>query len=255
MNCLRRSFPESRWCLARRRSPFAAVVLATLFSFAGPNSCIEAAPVTLQFDAIVGRPRIGFTSAVPPQWNVSLQQGDAVSGTFTFDALDAPSNTSISRVIQPYDFVFHIKSHSLSTSQYGIEVYNDNVGIDDRGINPSDDIYIGCSPTPSCAPALVSPSALYWSFQMILGSPPSVLDGPDIPSDPSTWQQLTAEGSLNVTFIDSIAHKSYGFLATPQTFRAIPEPSCTSLLIFCGMSLLFARGTYPRVCMRCMNGE
>jgi hypothetical protein len=62
-----------------------------LFGICAGSSSLHAAPVTLQFEAIVGPPRQGADGAVPPSWNISLQPGDTISGTFTFEPHDAPS--------------------------------------------------------------------------------------------------------------------------------------------------------------------
>jgi len=109
---------------------------------------------------------------------------------------------------------------------------------------PRDRISVGCSAglnTPSCIPAIVStPDELHWTFLLGLEGDSSVLDGADIPSSPFAWNQMSLD-SILVTLIDENAHKSYGFVATPATFLAVPEPSsCVS--IFFGTVLLALLG-------------
>jgi hypothetical protein len=237
-------FSSALSCAAR-----CGILLANILGFLG--GAVQAAPVTLQVDAIVGPPLLNFDGRLPPSWNVPLQQGDIISATFTFDPFDAPSNISYTKVFEPYDFTFHIKSQTLTTAQYGIEVYNNSYGIDDEGINPSDDIYIGCAAginTPSCVPAvLTTPDQLKWSFQMIIGGNPSVLDGADIPAVATIWQELSSEGSLVVLFTDNAALKSYGFRASPRHFNNIPEPSSGLMLLIGSAAVTFARSLRSKI--------
>ena len=117
-----------------------------------------------------------------------------------------------------------------------MEVYNNGGAADDEGINPSDDIYIACTSgisTASCTPAVLGPpDFLTWSFQMHVASFPSVLNGADIPAHPTTWQQLTSEGVLSVSFNDTIVRGFYGFSAKPISFRETPEPGFYSNVLF-----------------------
>jgi hypothetical protein len=201
------------------------------------HAALSAAPLTLQFEATVGPPLQGFDGIVPPSWNVSLNPGDTVIGTFTFEPLNAPTTTAHTVLVEPYDFALQINSRRLTTSQYGIEVYND-IFNDEQGFR--DQIFVGCSAGVAgavCMPATISTEPLTWSFELFLSGNSSVLDGADIPTDPSIWQQLVYFESFDAIFIDNNAGRSYGFIATPQSFQLVPEPiSC--LYVFVGAPLL-----------------
>jgi hypothetical protein len=198
------------------------------------RATINAAPVTLAFEAIVGPPRQSFDGLVPPEWNILLEEGDTISGSFTFDPFDANSDITNTTRLQPFNFSIHIKNRTITTSQYGIEVLN-NVFSDELGRH-TDRISVGCSAgasTPSCIPMVLStPSQLNWTFLLGLDGESSILDGADISSDPFTWRQLIYPESFGVTFVDNIARQSFGFIASPITFEAVPEPiSCFEVII------------------------
>lgn len=223
-----------------RLSLFVVISIVTFLTI----SRVESAPVTFRFDATVGPPRQSFDGFVPPGWNISLQQGDTISGTFTFEPFDAAPDTYKTTLVQPFDFSIHIKSRTLTTSQYGIEVSNniwiesDSIGVDTSG--PRDRISLACSAgadTPSCIPASVAaPEVLDWTFLLGIEGDSSVLDGADISADPSAWRQFDAR-SILVTFTDNGAHRSYGFQATPTSIDAIAEPA-SSLLLFLASALM-----------------
>jgi hypothetical protein len=220
------------------------------------RAILHAAPITLRFEATVGPPRQGFDGFLPPGWNISLQEGDTISGTFTFEPFDAAPNTSKTMLVQPFDFSFHIRDRTLTTSQYGIAVFNNSMS--DEVPEPRDRISLGCSAgvnTPSCIPAIVAaPEPLDWTFLLNLEGDSSVLDGADIPADALVWQQLIFSDSMGLTFIDNSAHRSYGFTATPTIFEAIPEPGNFLSLLF-GTALMVptrfcAVKLRPLICIR-----
>jgi hypothetical protein len=195
---------------------------------------VHAAPVTLQFDAVVGPPRQGTIGALPPGWNTSLQQGDTVSGSFTFEPIDAPANSSKTDTVAPFGFSFQIKSRTLTTSQFSVEVGNDVFAIDADA--PYDHISLGCTPSGfrvACIPANVAPEEeMKWAFSIALYGKASVLDGADVPGDPLTWQQFVGDNTMLVSYMDPALGWSYGFLATVRNFRVVPEPNtCVSLAL------------------------
>ena len=197
----------------------------------------EAAPVTLQFEATVGPPRQGVLGTVPPDWNMSLQQGDAISGTFTFEPFDAASSVSATTLAQPFEFSLRIKTHTLTTAQYGIEVFNDRIS--DDAPDPTDIINTGCSflgGGTECAPATVSPGdPVEWSFGIAMFGGATVLDGADIPSNPLTWQQLVSDNTTLVSFRHPVTGWSYGFLATIDSIHDVPEPSSSVQIVLCAI--------------------
>jgi hypothetical protein len=208
---------------------------AVLTNFDGIGNTSQAAPITFRFDATVRAPRQGFEMRLPPNWNLSLQEGDAISGTFTFEPFDATTGTSRSVLYQPFDFSIDIKSRTLSTSEYGIEVFDDRL-LEDAP-QPSDNINVGCSYLGGgveCMPRTVSVSdPVEWSFGFALFGEPRILDGADIPSDPLIWEQLLAEKTMLVTFTLPVGPQSYyGFQATIETFKVVPEPSTVGLVVF-----------------------
>jgi hypothetical protein len=204
----------------------------------------SAAPVTLQFEATVGPPRQGFDGMVPPSWNVVLSQGDTISGTFEFEPLDVPATIARTALVEPHNFTVQIKSQQISTSQYGIEVDND-IFSDEQGF--TDRILLGCSSNVAgaeCMPSTVSTESLAWSFQLSLSGNSMLLNGADVPADPSVWQQLIFDESFGVTFLDNNAGRSYGFIASPQSIEAVPELyGCAHIII--GISILYCRIRFP----------
>jgi hypothetical protein len=179
---------------------------------------------------------------VPPSWNIGLQQGDIISGTFTFEPFDAPSNSSKTNLVVPFDFSIQIKSRTLTTSQYSIEVYNDSTGVEEPA--PEDRIIVGCSffgGPKVCTPrtvALGDPTE--WSFAVSFSGDPTALDGADVPADPIAWQRLIFRESMTVAFVDNSAHY-YGFSASPHALRVVPEPGAGVLFASFAVLCAFAR--------------
>jgi hypothetical protein len=209
-----------------------AILLAVIVSAFG--GVLQAAPVTMRFDATVGPPRQGVNGTLPPSWNTSLQQGDTVSGTFKFEPFDAASNSYTTALVQPFDFSIQIKSRTLTTSQYGIEVFND-VMADDVPM-PYDSIHFGCSFFGGgvvCAPPTTSADeSIEWAFGIAAFGDSMLLDGADIPADPIVWQRFVSDNTMLVTFNDSVEGFAYGFLATIDSMQAVPEPGmCLSFFV------------------------
>jgi hypothetical protein len=120
--------------------------LATFIAVFGVG-CLEnrtaiATPITLAFDAIVGPPRQRFDALVPPDWSISLLPGDKISGTFTFNPIDAPSNVHQTSAVESLPFKIQIKSKSLASSVYSIDVADNSNPIDSNG--PYDNIMLAC---------------------------------------------------------------------------------------------------------------
>jgi hypothetical protein len=221
-NLLRRSIRSIPGCAGY------IAAFAVLFSTAAPS---HATPITLAFDAVVGPPRQGTNDFVPPDWGFSLHQGDMVSGTFTFDPIDVPSNVHQAPSVEQFEFTIHIKSRTLATSQYSIDVADNSNPIDSGG--PFDSILFGCSLLGGgtvCAPSAVpSTEPLQWAAIIALYGRPSILDGADIPAAANSWQQLALDNTMLVSMNDQTNFRFYGFSATIESFRAVPEPSALSL--------------------------
>jgi hypothetical protein len=211
-----------------------ATVLATI------SSISSAATVTLQFDAIVGPPRQGVSGPLPQSWGTSLQQGEIITGRFTFEPLDAPSDAIETELVEPFDFSIRMQSRTVSTSQYGIEVMDDSYSIDSP--IPEDRILVGCAffgGPKVCTPRTTAPNEqIEWSFAISFSGDHTVLDGPDVSADPMDWQRLAF--SMTVTFIDA-AQRYYGFTASPRSFQLVPEPGVGGLFILGGLFLLRSR--------------
>jgi hypothetical protein len=220
-----------------KQSCTVAVVLFVLSSCA-LESFSQAAPITLTFDAVVGPPRQGVEGRIPPDWGISLQQGDIISGKFTFEPVDAGSGVSETRIVQPFDFSIQIKSRTLTTSQYEVQVLNDSIS--DDAPDPADVIRVGCSyfgGGSACIPATVSPNdPIEWAFGIAMSGDSTVLDGADLPANPSVWQQMPAE--ILISLRDRNAGQFYGLLAAVESIRFVPEPISLSFVVV-GISFLF----------------
>jgi hypothetical protein len=83
------------------------------FSTCVHSAVLHAAPITLRFEAVVGPPRQGFDGFVPTEWNIALQQGDTVSGTFTFEPFDAPSNETEHHTLQEFFLTLKIQTINI----------------------------------------------------------------------------------------------------------------------------------------------
>jgi hypothetical protein len=195
----------------------------------------------LQFEAVVGPPRQGVDARVPPNWNISLVEGDIVTGTFTFEPVDAPPNISETILVEPFDFSIHVKTRTLTTSQYDVQVLNDAVS--DDAPQPADEIRLGCSyfgGGVTCDPANVSPNdPIEWAFGVAMSGDSDVLNGADLPANASVWQQLSAE--ILVSLRDRNANRFYGFLATIESIQQAPEPISLCLLVVGSAFLCFIR--------------
>jgi hypothetical protein len=190
-----------------------------------------AAPVTVHFAAVLDTPRQGVSEAVPPNWGFSLQQGDAVTGSFTVESLDAEANAFETYVVEPSNFMLQIKSKTLNTSRFFIRSRNDVWG-DDIDL-PYDSLEIGCgfdgetACNPSAVPQL---SSLKWAFGLYAYGNVTILEGPDIPVHQSVWQKFDFN-QLLVSFSDRQS-EFYGFLANVQFFT-VPEPSVIRMMFLC----------------------
>jgi hypothetical protein len=199
--------------------------------------------LTLQFEATVGAPRQGVVGALPPSWNISLQQGDTISGVFTIEPFDAPANTYNIKLVQALDFSIQIKSRSLTTTQYGVEVFN-NVVADDVP-EPYDSIHLGCSFFDGgtiCSPTNVSPlDPTEWAFGIALFADEVELDGADVPFDPRVWERFITGNTMLISFNDPDLGWAYGFLATIESLRVVPEPD---------MGMMFSLGSVFMILIR-----
>jgi hypothetical protein len=202
------------------------------YIFLGAGTCVWAAPVTLQFRAVVGPPRQGSDGFLPPVWNTSLQEGDTINGTFTFEPFDAAPNTSTTMRVQPFDFSLRISTYTITTSNYAIEILNDHTFDDAPG--PWDIINMGCAFRGGgtvCTPATISSTdPIEWTFNVGMLGAATLLDGADVPMDPVVWQQFQAYG-MGVSFFDPRSNRYFGFSATPSCFQAIPEPNTLILVL------------------------
>lgn len=202
-------------------------------AWAAANRNALATPIALSYDAIVGPPRQGFDALIPPDWNISLQPGEKITGTFTFDPLDVLSTVHETSSIEPLPFEIHIKSKTLASSVYRIAVADNSNPIDSDG--PFDNITFGCTlpggGTVCTSSAVASSEPLQWAATLTLYGNSSVLDGADIPPGTNTWQQLASYNVMLVSLIGTTTLHSYGFLATIQSFQAVPEPTSLVLLL------------------------
>jgi hypothetical protein len=209
-------------------------LVSTTLLLCFPCAMLHAAPITLRFEAVVGPPRQGFDAPLPPSWNLALQEGDVISGTFTFKPFDAAPSTYTTSLVQPFDFTIHIKNRTLTTSQYGIEVFN-NASSDDAP-EPTDIINVGCSQLgggAQCTPATISHlDPTEWAFGIAMFGESTVLDGADIPSSPLVWQQLLSDNTMLVSYKHPVAGWRYGFLASVQMIQTVPEPPFSVPLAF-----------------------
>lgn len=205
---------------------FQGVIQTMIFAFicSGGNSVSHAATTRLSFDATVIGPISGATELSLPSWPFSIQPGDVVSGSFTFEPYDAASNVERTTRDEPFGFVVHIKSQTLTASHYGIDVY-DNVLANDEFSELIDTVSMGRAFFEIDASLGNTGVPIEWAFLLGLKSEPIVLDGADIPADPLIWQQFLLQHSFDVYLHDPVAPGVYGFGATINSFYIAPEPA------------------------------
>jgi hypothetical protein len=194
------------------------------------TSCagLEAAPITMRFDAVVGPPRQG---TFPIELPFSFAEGDRITGSMTFEPLDVPSEIAQTNVIQVLPFRCHIATVTLESPAYQIRV-EDNVVSDDGPI-PGDEILVQClgRGTPCITNPIQNAPQAEWSFSWMFRSDEQVLHGADIPENLETWNRFLPS-TLLVSFQDRTTGRGAGFQATVNTFKTIPEPSTWNLIVF-----------------------
>lgn len=207
-----------------------------------------ATPITFAFDAVVGPPRQGVDGFVPPSPGVSLQPGDTVSGSFTFEPVSAPSGVFETKAVESFPFAINIKSQTLVSSHFSIDALDNVHAVGDSmgdGILDYDSIVFGCSFNGGgtvCSPSSVSPSdSTIWASTIALHGDTSVLDGPDIPSNPATWRRPAPSSTMILSLDDEVHSKFYGFSADVISFRQVPEPSTHRLLLSLAAAVLLQR--------------
>jgi hypothetical protein len=211
-----------------------------LLIIAATAEIARSASVTLAFNAIVGSPRQGSDATVPPEWGITLNQGDVISGTLTFDPVDIASGVNSNAEVGASPLTLQIKTQSIVSTKYRIDSYNDQHPTD---VAPYDEITFGCG-LSDCNPTSVPAApSLQLFMQGVLYGTTSVLDGADIPTDVSVWNQLTVDRELFVNMQNQT--RFYGFLATIQSFsvQSVPEPPSAAFFAFAAMILNCSRAS------------
>jgi hypothetical protein len=223
-------------------APFAVLLccaaLLAIVSVLLLSSASLATPITLAFDAVVGPPQEGFDALVPPGLGISLEPGDVVSGRFTFLPVDAPSSALETNAVSHFPFIVNVKSAMLTATDFSVDVINDAHATDMDPIDRIDSITVD-------ATAVYAPNVARWSSSFNLVGAASVLDGPDIPADASLWSAFLPSESFGVTFSESATNRYFGFIATINNFRAVPEPTGKDLMTVGAFILLFAKYCHP----------
>jgi hypothetical protein len=185
----------------------------------------HAAPITLRFEAVVGPPRQG---TFPIQLPFSFAEGDRISGRFTFEPLDVPSEISQTSSNQGFPIRFEIDQVVLQSAHYEIHV-EDNLVSDDGPI-PRDQILLQClgSGTPCVPEPIEQASHVQWSFSWTFSGHGGVLHGADIPGNVETWNQFLPNTIL-LSFQDRTTGRGTGFQAEVGNVAIVPEPSTIRL--------------------------
>ena len=203
---------------------------------------VEAAPVTLRFDATIGT----VSTGIPFDSGVQFSLGDTISGKFTFDPAEGDGGMSF-HAVQPYDFFLNINYVSLFTPSFEIEAINNTVIISDcpAGVDclsgPVDELDLGgggLSWVENAPPLNIDPSKS--GFRMTLNGMANVLAQASHPSDADVWNDFDLRRQFDVDFEDGNGG-AIGFVATLGEFVAIPEPSSLGLASLLGAFILLVR--------------
>jgi hypothetical protein len=221
----------------RRLRPYVVGVFVLLVGvLCVSRAFVQAAPITFRFDATIGPPRQG---TFPIELPFSFAEGDHISGSFTFEPFDAPSDAFQTVNSQNSTFKLQIGSVVLSNFHYSIQA--DNNLVSDDGPIPEDRLLLQCLGTGN--QCLASPidgaDHVAWSFGWTLNGGSGILDGPDIPASIETWNQLLPS-SILVSFHDNTTGRGTGFQATIDALHVVSEPTTAAILaIVCVVAFAF----------------
>lgn len=201
---------------------------------ASSHSTTNAAPVTLGFEAEV----IDVDVLAPADLPFTVENGDVLTGRFTFEPVDADPGGGMTSTdtVQEFTFSVVIDSTVVSTSTYALQV-RDNSGADDDPTSFSDHIDLGCASNllSSCEPGTVTgaDSSITWGFILPLTADDSVLDGADISADPNVWNQFTGPftGFISIGFSEQGGSGVLRINAHIGIFTVVPEPLSQCLLL------------------------
>jgi hypothetical protein len=216
---------------------FVALALTILAS-----SASYAVPVTFIFQGVV----TDVDALHPTPLPFSIQLGGPVLGKFTFEPVDVDSSVDATNTIQTLGAVLDLGSILLETSDYFLRVRN-NSPMDDAPDQFTDDIWLGCSSSlfATCSPQSVpNTTDINWRFTLPLFGDGSVLDGADIPADPSVWNQLTP-GYISLAFQETGVADVLRIVVKVDRFSVVPEPTSSMLAM-----AIFFRCVFIRHCPR-----
>jgi hypothetical protein len=243
MSCIFRTNGSA--CALNSKYVLLRAVLVTCINLV--HVMVQAEPITIELTATIDGPYTYNSNHVPFDPPFDFQEGDIITGRIRFEPVDASAEGWRTFKVETLGAHFQIGDQQMFTSDFSIEVLND-ASADDGPDEPYDEIRLQCGPyngnNPKCSPnTLPGAENVLWSFSVGVSGPTSVLDGPDIPSDPAAWNALANWRSLWMSFRPRTGAGMSVLTATIGSFVVVPEPTTLSIaLIGIGGAALIRRG-------------
>lgn len=201
---------------------------------------LHAAPITFTFEAEIDH----VFSGIPFESGIDFEAGDVISGHLTFDPSEADGSNPFTEV-QEYNFLLNINGTFLTTSNYQIRAWADNVIFDYPPTSVIDDIFVsgsGFSSNNSVLVPAIDPSQSF--FRMSLYGYSDAFLSAHIPGNAEIWNVLGLGRQITVR-LRNVNGGSVTLQATVSNFLEVPEQSSTRLTLFGMMICLVIRWKKP----------
>jgi len=233
-----------------RRLAFCGVVALAIQHTS--NSMLEAAPVTLAFEAEVSS--VSETPGV--DFSLDVNEGDRLTGIFTFEPefLPPPDNPLVTQefmVSQPFAALFEIDGNTFRTpvsteslrlaaaNNANIRVITVVDGSTHEETRVEDRVEIDgslISQDSEAFPGLAAPS----HFSMELWGNQSAFEAAGFSSDITVWNAFDLRRSLLISLVDN-SGESLVIRAAIGEMSVVPEPASLTLLLVCPLLAALTR--------------
>lgn len=213
-------------------------------SLATASSVVYAEPLTLRFETEIDNAILEGEVEKP----FVAQLGNQVKGTFTFLPEDLETSPQYPRgefvsFEQKFPAEFEIDEIKITVPQYVLKSRDDSTPADSDSLTDLLSLTFNQCLEAGCIMADVDGADEYRleSIRLILTGPGTILQGPDLPADVESWNQLASgprSGRISISFISLDRTSSATFSASIQEFTVIPEPKtailcCLALIASC----------------------